>query len=120
MRQTFSFFGRTRIRRASDKRVYAVGITKYRILFEEEEVTATIEMLQFSGDLYRIETVVPFMEDIISYGDTIDAATGIDGTLIFRRVAKKSDYTAYSYVVTEKVAQCVELKAILEKVKELV
>jgi hypothetical protein len=78
-----------------------------------------IEMSHLSDDLYRIETATPFMEDIISYGDTIDAATGIDGTLIFRRVAKKSDYAAYSYVVTEKIAQCVELKAILEKVKEL-
>src|ERR1051325_10885846 len=88
------------------------------VFFEEDGATAECELLKLSDNIYRVEQVVPFIE-LVSYHDTIETTTSVDGSLIFRRVVKKSDYTKYDYAVSKKVAESAELRAVLDRVTQL-
>lgn len=92
--------------------------TAISVEFPDEQITATLELAQISSRLFQIKSV-PFMIEAVSFGDVIEADTNTDGCLRFVRVAEKTGWRTYDFLLSAEMAESEHITAIQDRVLSL-
>src|SRR4051794_18774505 len=88
------------------------------IEFPAEGVTTSATVTKVGAALYRLDSV-PVMIESVKFRDVIEA-DDIDGkTLRFRRVAEKSDWRVYDFMLARDALESEKTNSVLRKVDEV-
>jgi hypothetical protein len=87
------------------------------ILYPSEGVTESATVTKVGARLYRLESVSAVV-DSVNFRDIIEADE--DGpTLRFRRVAKKSDWRVFDFLLAKDARESDQMKRVLERVEKV-
>jgi hypothetical protein len=93
-------------------------ILEFKVTFEPDGVTANNMLLtRVDHNLYSVEET-PVLVDCVSYKDIIEADLQPDGSLMFRRVVKKSEMQTYDFVLAKKVIDSEGFTSLLDRITE--
>jgi len=88
-----------------------------RIKFPAEGLTTSVTATKVGSALYRLDSV-PWFAESVKFHDIIET-DDIDGEpLLFRRVAQKSDWRQFEYMLSRESRESEEIRRILERVEE--
>ena len=91
-------------------------ILEFKLTFEDDGVTANNMLLTcVDHNLYSVEET-PVLVDCVSYKDIIEADLQPDGSLMFRRVVKKSEMQTYDFVLAKKVIDSEGFTSLLDRI----
>ena len=89
-----------------------------KVTFEPDGMTVNNLLLtRVDHNLYSVEET-PVLVSCVSYKDIIEADLQPDGSLMFRRVVKKSEMQTYSCVLAKKVIDSEGFTSLLDRVTE--
>jgi len=87
------------------------------IEFPDEGVTINTTMTMVGQGLYRLDTV-PLMVESAGFRDVIEAEALPAGGLKFLRVARKSDWRIYDFVLNKATTESPKLQELLDRVTD--
>jgi hypothetical protein len=91
-------------------------ILEFKLTFEDDGVTANNMLLTcVDHNLYSVEET-PVLVDCVSYKDIIEADLQPDGSLMFRRVVKKSEMQTCDFVLAKKVIDSEGFTSLLDRI----
>ena len=92
--------------------------TATSVEFPDEQTTATLELAPLGPRLFRIESV-PVMIEAVGFGDVIEADSITDGNLRFVRIAEKSGWRTYDFLIPSGLIESEHIIAIQDRVLSL-
>ena len=92
-------------------------IREFNVTFEHDGITANnMRLTRVDHNLYSVEETV--LVDCVSYKDIMEADLQPDGSLIFRRVVKKSEMQTDTFVLPKEVIDSEGFTSFLDRVIE--